>query len=65
MWSMGAAETTCGHWVLLRQHVVNWRCIDNVLSIGTAETIFGQWVLLRQHVVNWSCIDNIWSIDAV
>jgi hypothetical protein len=65
MCSMGAAGTTCGQWALLRQHVVNWRCIDKVWSIGTAETIFGQWVLLRQHVVNWRCIDNMWSIDAV
>jgi hypothetical protein len=55
MWSMGAAETTCGHGVLLRQHVVNWRCIDNVWSIVAAETIFGQWVLLRQHVVIGRC----------
>jgi hypothetical protein len=52
---MGAAETMCGQWALLRQHVVNWRCIDNVWSMGAAETTCGQLALYRQRVVNWHC----------
>jgi hypothetical protein len=52
---MGAAETMCGQRALLKQHVVNWCCIDNMWSMGAVETTCGQWALLRQHVVNWRC----------
>jgi hypothetical protein len=62
---MGTAETTCGQWVLLRQHVVIWRCIDNVWSIVAAETTCDQWALLSEHVVIGRCCDNMWSIGAV
>jgi hypothetical protein len=34
MWSIVAAETTCGQWALLGQHVVIGRCCDNMGSIG-------------------------------
>jgi hypothetical protein len=55
VWSIVAAETTCGQWALLRQHVVIGRRCDNMWSMGAAETTCGQLSLLRQHVVNGHC----------
>jgi hypothetical protein len=52
MWSMVAAETTCGQWALLRQHVVIGRRCNNMWSLGATATTWGQLALYKQRVDN-------------